>query len=168
MMKPGLAWPLGMTAILVTTVAANLFVMRLANNDPAFAVEPDYYRKAVQHDATMAQERRNLALGWRASATFDSITATTRTRVQVRLHDATAVPISGTIMTVMARFNARANDTLTATMTETSPGTYATSLPIHTPGEWEIRIDARREGARFTTSQRVTAVRSTPRSASGR
>lgn len=167
-MKSGLGWPLGITAILGSTVVANLLVMRLASNDPAFAVEPDYYRKAVQYDSTMAQERRNLALGWHVTITFDSITAASDTPVEIRLNDATATPVSGATMMVMARFNARANDTLTATLEESAPGRYRTTLPIHRVGEWEIRIDAVRDSARFTTRQRVTAVRSAASSVSTR
>jgi len=158
-MKPGTIWPLGITAILCATVVANLFVMRLASNDPAFAVEPDYYRKAVQYDSTMAQERRNLALGWRATTTFESLSATADTRVHVRLSDTNTAPVSGTTMRLMARFNARANDTLTAVLTESTPGNYVTTLPIHTAGEWEVRVDVVRDSARFSSSQRVVAVR---------
>ena len=29
--------------------------MRIANDDPSFAIEPDYYRKAVTWDSTLAQ-----------------------------------------------------------------------------------------------------------------
>lgn len=167
-MKSGIAWPIGITAILGATVAANLFVMRLASNDPAFAVEPDYYRKAVQYDSTMAQERRNLALGWQATTVLDSVTAGTATRVRIQLHDAGAAPVTGATVSLMARFNARANDTLTATLMEGAPGNYITTLPIRTPGEWEVRIDAVRDSARYTTSQRVVAVRAIDASMRGR
>jgi hypothetical protein len=61
----------------------------------------------------------------------------------------------------MARFNARANDTLTAVLEEQTPGTYAATLPIAHPGEWEVRIDAIQGSQRFSASSRVTAVRAT-------
>ena len=53
-----------MGTVLALTVAGNLWVMRIANADPSFSVEPDYYRKAVDWDSTMAQRARNEALGW--------------------------------------------------------------------------------------------------------
>jgi len=75
-------------------------------------------------------------------------------------------------VTVLARFNARANDTLTATLQEDAEGVYSAMLPITTPGEWELRVDAQRadaqrtlpsdvgqDTARFTASTRVTVVR---------
>ena len=33
-MKRGAWWPIGITTVLATTVAANLWVMRIANDDP--------------------------------------------------------------------------------------------------------------------------------------
>lgn len=158
-MKPGVLWPMGITAILCSTIAANLFVMRLANDDPAFAVEPDYYRKAVQYDSTMAQERRNLALGWQVTADFEPITPDGPTGVRVDIHDAAGHPVTSATVAVMARFNARANDTLTTGLVERVPGEYAADLPIRTPGEWEVRIDVVRDDARFSARRRITATR---------
>jgi nitrogen fixation protein FixH len=158
-MKPGMGWPLGITAILGATIAANLVVMRIANDDPSFAVEPDYYRKAVQYDSTMAQQRENLSLGWGIVTALDPIGDGTRTRLVVQLLDASRSPLPGAQVAVMARFNARANDTLTAVLAEHAPGTYVTNLPIARPGEWEVRVDAAHGSQHFSASTRVTAVR---------
>jgi nitrogen fixation protein FixH len=157
-MKSGLGWPIGVATILAATVAANVVVMRIASDDPSFAVEPDYYRKAVHFDSTMAQERQNLSLGWGFDAAIDSIGDGRRTRLAVRLRDASASPLPGARVAVMARFNARANDTLTAILREEQPGTYVTTLPIAHPGEWEVRVDATHGSQRFSSRTRVTAV----------
>lgn len=158
-MKPGMGWPIGVATILALTVAANIVVMRIANDDPSFAVEPDYYRKAVHFDSTMAQQRENVSLGWGFDAAIDPIADGKRTRLSVRLRDASASPLPGARVAVMARFNARANDTLTARLEEQTPGTYVTTLPITHAGEWEVRVDATHGSQRFSTSARVTAVR---------
>lgn len=164
-MKAGMGWPIGVAVILGATVAANIVVMRIASDDPAFAVEPDYYRKAVQFDSTMAQQRRNISLGWGFDAAIDSIGDGRQTRLAVRLRDASADPLPGARVAVMARFNARANDTLTAVLTEEAPGTYVTTLPIAHAGVWEVRVDATHGSQRFSTSARVNAVRATLASA---
>ena len=70
-MKPSTRWPLGITALLALFVGVNVYLMRVANDDPSFSVEPDYYHKAVVFDSTIAQERRNVVLGWRASTSID-------------------------------------------------------------------------------------------------
>jgi nitrogen fixation protein FixH len=158
-MKPGIGWPIGIACILGATIVGNLMVMRIAGNDPAFAVEPDYYRKAVQYDSTMAQERRNLALGWQVRSTLSPISATDSAELQVVLTNANAEPLRGAQVQIMARFNARANDTLTATLQETRPGRYRTLLPVQHAGEWEVRVDARLGDAHWLDAQRVQAVR---------
>lgn len=157
-MKAGMAWPIGITTILATTIAANIWVMRIANNDPAFAIEPDYYRKAVQFDSTMADERRALALGWGVSTSLGLVDASGHAVLTVALRDSTAAPLTGAQVSVMARFNARANDTVAVVLREESAGAYRATLPIAHAGEWEVRIDATRGSARYTQHVRVTAV----------
>lgn len=154
-MKRGLGWPIGITAILVVFVVANLLVMRLANDDPAFAIEPDYYNKAVAFDSTMATERRSAALGWSASATIAQGNA--GPMVTVTLADARQRPIIGASVTIDARFNARANDVLTATLREAEPGQYTAPLAVRHAGQWEVRIIARRGTDRFVASTRAEA-----------
>ena len=55
MLERGLHWPIGIAMILAIGVVVNLYMMRIAAGDPSFAVESDYYRKAVEHDDVMAQ-----------------------------------------------------------------------------------------------------------------
>jgi nitrogen fixation protein FixH len=160
-MKPGMAWPIGITTILATTIAANLWVMRIANNDPAFAIEPDYYRKAVQFDSTMADARRTLALGWGVSAALGAIDDGAHATLTVTLRDSTAAPLRGAHVSAMARFNARANDSVSVVLRETSPGTYHGALLVAHAGEWEVRIDATRGAAHYTHVARVTATPAT-------
>jgi nitrogen fixation protein FixH len=158
-MKPGMAWPIGVATILGLTVVANLWVMKVANGDPSFAIEPDYYKKAVNYDSTMAQERTNATLGWIVGTQFAPIGDGKATQLTVTVRDAQAAPLTGAHVAIMTRFNARANDTLTAVLTEARPGTYTASLPIAHAGEWEVRVDATRDGAKYSQSTRVTAVR---------
>lgn len=162
-MKPGMGWPIGITAILGVTVAANLVMMRIANNDPSFSVEPDYYKKAVFYDSTMAQSHRNLDLGWGVETLADSIVPGRPTRLRVVLRDETARPVLGAAVQATVLFNARANDLTTATLTDEGAGVYSGSVPINTPGEWEVRVNATRDTSHFTSSTRITAVRAAGR-----
>lgn len=154
-MKPGMAWPIGITALLLATVAGNLVVMRIASSDPAFAVEPDYYRKAVHYDDVMAQQRMNQQLGWQLVAEVDPIIRSRPTRLTIRAYEATGTPLTGATLAVMARFNARANDTLTTGLQEEAPGRYVGQLPVARPGAWELRLDAVRDSARYRATTRV-------------
>lgn len=159
MTKRAWGWPVGITALLTVFVGGNLFMMHVAGSDPAFAVEPDYYKKAVAFDSTMDVERRSLALGWHARARVETDGA--GHTVIVSLTDATARPVTGADVVVQARFNARANDIVTDTLTETSAGEYTARLQAGHAGEWEIRTDARRGTEHFIAIAR-TDVRTVP------
>ena len=164
-MKPGMGWPIGIIAILAASVTANIVMMRIASDDPSFAVEPDYYRKAVLYDSTLAQTHRNLDLGWSVQAFADSIVRGQPTRLRVVLRDERAQPLLGAVVDATVLFNARANDLATATLADEGAGVYSATFPINTPGEWEVRVNATRDTSHFTSSTRLTAV---PATGSGR
>jgi nitrogen fixation protein FixH len=155
--KPETRWPLGIALLLAGFVVVNLLLMRLAGNDPSFAVEPDYYRKAVGFDSTMAQDRRSLALGWRAASALVPSTGS-GWRVNVTLTDSVRQPVAGATVTVSARYNARANDIVLATLHETAPGLYSAPLAVSHGGEWEVGVDATRGAEHFVVSTRAEAA----------
>ncbi len=157
-MKPGMAWPIGLTLILASSVAANLVLMRVAGNDPAMAIEPDYYKRAVAFDSSMAAERRSNALGWKAESTLDPVMRDASTRVHVALVEASGTQITDATVRVVALFNARANDRQTVTLQRDADGTYSAPISIRYPGQWELRVDATRGTAHFASTSRVEAV----------
>jgi nitrogen fixation protein FixH len=156
-MKPGAGWPIGVVVILAVFVVGNLVMMRVANDDPAMAVEPNYYQKAVAFDSTMAIERRSAALGWSALTTIAARDSAPGATVRVRLSDAAHQPVEGAVMTIDARFNARANDIITDTLVERAPGEYVAPLAVTHAGQWEVRVTATRGVNRFIVSTRAEA-----------
>lgn len=150
-------WPVGIILVLALSVGSNIWVMFIARNDPAFAVEPDYYRKAVAWDTHMAQERANADLGWHASATLALATPGSPGRLDLTLRDGGGQPVSGARLTVEALHNARASQRYEATFAERSPGEYEASLDAHRPGEWEVRLTAVRGTQRYTEVLRLVA-----------
>jgi len=160
-MKPGMGWPIGIVVVLAATVAANIVVMRVASSDAAFAVEPDYYKKAVAFDSTMATERRSNALGWSARSSIVASDSIGRPMLTVTLVDAQGQPLQGATVNVTALANARANDILSAALHETAPGQYQARLSAKFAGLWEVRIDAVRGADRFVTSTRTDVANTT-------
>jgi len=158
-MKKGMGWPIGVVVILGATVAANIVVMRLANDDPAFAIEPDYYKKAVAFDSTLAEEQRSLALGWTATSSLERSLQDDASTLTVVIADAQKQPVSGATVTVVALANVRANDRLTASLREMSAGRYQAELAVRFAGEWEVRVDAVRGAEHFVASTRTDVSR---------
>lgn len=155
-MKRATLWPLGVTAVLTIFVGANIALYRVAGDDPSFAVEPDYYAKAVNWDSTMAQERRNQALGWRLAPTLGPIVDRSAV-LRVSLTDSTGATIGDATVNVAALFNARANDIVHSTLARDSAG-YTARLPVQHPGEWELRFDVRRGRQHFTAISHIEVV----------
>lgn len=156
-MKRGAWWPIGVAAILATTVGVNVWVAVIAGSDPSFSVEPNYYAKAIAWDSTMAQERENQRLGWRIEPRLGEISAARDARLDVVLLDSTGAPIRDATVRVAAFFNARASHIVDATL-QPNATDYTTQLPMTHAGDWELRFDVRRGKEHFTNTTRIEAV----------
>ena len=157
----GWFWPAAIVSLLVSGAAANIGFMIVANRDQSFAVEPDYYRKAVDWDRRMAQEARNAELGWGATASLEPRRGD-HARLVARITDREGRPLTGATVTVEAFASARANRMATVTLTpETTPGAYAATLDGARPGLWELRLRVVRGEQVFTRTldQDLAAVR---------
>ncbi|MBV6522854.1 MAG: hypothetical protein MNPFHGCM_03004 [Gemmatimonadaceae bacterium] len=156
-MKRGLHWPIAIAVVLIMTVVAQVWFAVVASADPSFAVEGDYYNKAVHWDDELAQRQVNRMLSWRIDPTLMLRTGDGEGAVSIVLRDSTGVGIAGAAVDVLAMHNARAARQLFATLTELGGGEYRAELPAQRPGEWELRFTVRRGGQRFTARERVDA-----------
>lgn len=156
-MKRGAWWPIGVAAILASTVGANVWVAVIAGSDPSFSIEPNYYEKAIAWDSTMAQARENQRLGWRIEPRLGEISTARDTRLDVVLLDSAGSPIRDATVHVAAFFNARASHVLSATLARDTAD-YTAQLPMTYAGEWELRFDVNRGREHFTNTTRIEAV----------
>jgi len=150
-MTKGWQWPFLLVALLASGVGANLYLLARAVGDPSFAVEPDYYAKAVAWDDHQAQARENVELGWSVQIEVaPAALATGRARVVAKLTDRDGRPIGGATVALEAFHNARAADRLEATLSESAVHDYVAEVAIVRPGLWEFRVTARRGGDTYT------------------
>jgi nitrogen fixation protein FixH len=162
-MKPGTMWPIGIAGVLGLTVAANVALYYVAGRDPSFAIEPNYYAKAVAWDSTVAQTQRNRALGWHVTPSLAPFSARDGARLSVALTDATGERITDAVVKVAALYNARAGTVLESTLVR-HPDGYDTQLAVTHGGQWELRFDIARGAQRFTATFRIDAVPAAPSS----
>jgi hypothetical protein len=73
-------------------------------------IEKEYYRKAIDWDHAMAQERANQSLGWRLAPVLAAYDSGEGADLRVHLADAAGAPILDASLKVDALFNARAAD----------------------------------------------------------
>lgn len=153
MTREGHLWPWGLGLVLAVTMAGNLWVMHVARSDASFAVEPDYYRRALAWDSTRAQEARNATLGWQLEADLVP-TGDGRARLEVQLRDAAGTPVTGATVAVEATHNARAADIVRATLDPGPWGGYSAELAAARRGLWQLRFEVSRGTERFTATLR--------------
>jgi hypothetical protein len=69
----GWYWPWLLATGLLGIVAVNVTMLLVANSDAnGSVVEPDYYRKAVQWDSTMAHRAESDLLRWTAAVSLSA------------------------------------------------------------------------------------------------
>lgn len=152
-------WALFPICLLGILVSVQAVLFSLSRNDPTFAVEPEYYQKAVSWNEHAAQRAVNQRLGWQASAAV--VTEADKPTLRVDLKDDQGRPVTGAALGITAFPNARAADIQTLSPRETQPGVYEAPVRLALFGEWEIRLTAHRDTDTFTHTSRtiVTAKR---------
>lgn len=174
-MKKGWQWPLLIGLALAFTVGVNVVMLFAAGSDPnGTVVEPDYYRKAVEWDRTMARRAASAALGWTASATLgaigdaaDAASATGATTgagpgdgtrvLSVELRDASGAAIADADVSATLIHNREASTPIVLALRAAGDGRYIASGALVHAGQWEVRVVGRRGDARYETSLRVEA-----------
>lgn len=156
-MKRGRAWPFAIAGILLAGVGANVGLIVLASSDPSAAIEPDYYRKALAWDAEMAQQQRNIALGWSVHSVLQLGREGADGLLELTLADSSGKPLTGADVTALVMHNARAAAVQSVALRETEKGTYTAQVAAQRPGLWEIRVSVQREAQVFTARERLQA-----------
>lgn len=155
-MKRGWQWPVLVTAALVFTVGINVVMLFAAGGDPnGTVVEPDYYRKAVEWDRTMARRAASDALGWTAAVTVGPAGRDGR-EVHVTIVERGGRAIADADVRVTMIHNLEASTPVEGAVAARD-GAYAGTLPARRSGRWEVRVAARRGAERFGSTLHAEA-----------
>ena len=136
-------------------MVVSLIVVFIATSDPSYAVEEDYYQKAIDWDLKRAQDRTNENLGW----LFEFEVAPPerpgdQPRIEVHLADADGAPLTDAAVTVEAFHNSSSGDILRAVLAPSEvPGVYRATLPMQHNGKWELRFTVDQGGREFTNTE---------------
>lgn len=153
-MKRGWIWPVIIVGLLVAGVGGNIALMLVAHSNASFAVEPDYYQKALDWDQHRAQAATNRNLGWRIELSVDRDGAAPGHALLVaHLLDSEGTPLEGARIGVKTLHLARAADVQELALTEGPAGEYSAPMRLHRPGLWEFRLVVERGEQTFTDLQ---------------
>ncbi|MDQ2642930.1 MAG: FixH family protein [Myxococcota bacterium] len=154
-------WPWVPVALLTAMLGGLGVMASLAVDDAGFALERNYYAKAVAYDAEIAQRAQNARLGWSLAASAEPVRHGRTSKLELELRDAAGV-LGGAKVHVEALRNASAGRVLDAELSEAAPGHYRTELPFERGGLWELRFTATRGAERFTKSERLEIAEAAP------
>lgn len=146
-----LFWPGLVLALLGGQVLFTVVTVYLATMDNSFAVEPDYYQKALHWDGEIAQRRENARLGWTAALEVgDDVSVFDERTLTCRLADAEGRPVEGAAVDLVAFPHSRGSQRASAVLVEADAGAYVATLRFRRKGVWEFRIAARQGPNVFT------------------
>lgn len=141
------AW---LPALLLGSMLVGLGTLaHIAIDDPHFALEPNYYDKAVHWDRSRAEERASQALGLQLSLGPVSVAADGSAELELRVRDADGGAFAGAVLEVEAFPNAFASRVQRPAIHEAAPGVYRAKLERALPGLWELRVSATRGPAHY-------------------
>ncbi len=155
-LKPALTWPVIIGGLLTAHVLGMLTFVWIANSNASYAVEKDYYDKAIHWDDSRRQAAVNAALGWTVDVSVDRDGPTGPVLV-VRLNGPEG-PVQNAVLNVEAFHMARSDDVLAARLAEVESGLYTAALPMRHNGKWELRFTADRGAEHFTHTVKTFLV----------
>ncbi len=147
--KPGILWPTVIASALALHVIGSLVMVYFATSNESYAVEPDYYQKALAWNDKRAQDHVNAQLGWHLEFKVAPAAPGQDPTLLVELTGSDGSTVTGAAINVEAFANARRNDVLTATLTASAVG-YEATLPMRRDGLWEFRFTVTRGEDLFT------------------
>jgi nitrogen fixation protein FixH len=147
-------WPVAVIGLAAVVLGANFFLVYLAVSDPSFAVEPNYYQKALDWDEHRSQEKLNLDLGWKFNFNLAMERGPDGTlELRALLFDRDGLPIDNARVKVVTFHNALSAYPLEADLDANGDGAYTATLPIRRPGLWEFRFVVDRDDQRFVQTE---------------
>jgi len=161
-MRASTAWPMFILGIALMSLSGATWLVYAAHSDPSFAVEPDYYSKAVRWDETAHQAQENKRLGWQVS-----IARMTAESVSVRVLDKDNNPIDDADVVAVAFASVRSAERSELRFVHEGDGTYSAPLLRQHGGLWRFRLAATRGGDTVTSEfdaelSRSLATEATP------
>lgn len=122
----------------------------LAIDDPSFALESNYYDKAVHWDQSQQQARNSRALGLNLTLAEPlALTETGKVTVQLSVTDRKTLALSGADVALDAFPNAYANRVQHVLLREVKPGLYVGELSRGVRGLWELRVVVKQGTLRY-------------------
>jgi nitrogen fixation protein FixH len=141
-------WPLIIIAVLMAQAAGIISMVVVSGRDPSFAVEPDYYQKALAWDDAARRQQAGEALGWSVDLSASGA------GLNLVLKDALGRPLEGAQVEAHVFHHARAGDRQIVALNAAGAGGYSAAHPLR-DGFWEVRLTITRGPEVLTLKRQV-------------
>ncbi len=151
LLPPHIAWPLFVVTLLVMGVSVSVGTLVMAHSDGGAQVVEDYYQKALDWDAHVAEAAATDALGWRVEIADAPGANETERILEITFRDRDGQPVTELTGTVRGFRPQWASPVAMADLSEAddAPGVYRLTLPLSQRGLWDFEITASRDSLRF-------------------
>jgi nitrogen fixation protein FixH len=157
--RPGWWYPYIFVAAFGVVLAVNLVLMFSAIRTFSGLETDQAYQKGVAYNQTLALAEAQERLGWTVEAALEPRPAAGADNhggdLAIRYLDRAGRPVTG--LAVQAEFirpTAAGHDTVVP-LIEQGEGRYGRAVVLALPGQWDVRITARRETLSYQTETRV-------------
>ncbi len=154
----GKRWAWIVVGLLGVQMAGVVMMMRIAKDDAGFAVEPDYYEKAVRWDETARARASAERLGWGAEATLGPVIGRGGERELRVVVNAAGTGLTGATVRAEVFPHARSGQRSRVELVELEGGEYAARVAAVRGGLWEVRLEVMKDGAAAQVSTTVEAM----------
>ena len=151
-------WPTIIIGLLATHATLMIITVFVASSDRSFAVEPDYYQKAVNWDDISRQRVANDELGWSLQWDMSSTKSTVagaNGELKCRLVNRLGVALDGAKVAVELFPHAKAENHQQVALERVGDGWYTGRANFSVPGLWELRAVVQRGPDSFTSNQQL-------------
>lgn len=151
----GRGWISLIVGLILMNMAIVASTIYFAASDRSGGVEPNYYAKALNYDAVIAQRAANGRLGWNAIATLVAKGDGSGALLNITIRDRDGSEVRGALVRVEAFSSLRNSERSTLVLPETETG-YSATVPLSAGGIWRVRIRATCGTDTFTSERDVT------------
>lgn len=151
-------WPVAVVGMLSVSMTVCAITVIAAVSDPSYAIENDYYQKAVDWDQSREIQRASEQLGWECDATL----VTDRGVLTITLQDEEGVWITDASVRATVFHHARRGDAQQLVLTSQGDGSYTAVLKRPREGQWQVRLRASRGRDQFVHTQDFVSRKGAP------
>ncbi len=152
------AWiPWAFVAFFVIVFAANGLMVFFSFESWTGISTEDAYRRGIAYNRVLDEARAHEALGWKLTVDFEPRPdeGARRGRLLARLVDRDGAPLPGARVSARIVRPTHEGYDRSVTFEDLGGGRYEAALALPLPGQWEVRLDARRGENRVIAVSRI-------------